>query len=125
MVFGSRQDQKPSMSRELVIRPEAEADIAEAFGWYEARVSGLGSQFLLVLDAVFNSILRDPHIYPRVYKQVYRALTRRFPFAVFFLVEKKRIVVLSVFHVKRNPRMWKKRTSHKRVQPIAGKSGSG
>jgi toxin ParE1/3/4 len=42
------------MSRELIIRPEAEADIAEAFGWYEARVSGLGSEFLLVLDAAFN-----------------------------------------------------------------------
>jgi toxin ParE1/3/4 len=72
------------MSRELIIRPEAEADIASAFGWYEARVSGLRSQFLLVLDAVFNSIVRDPNVYPRVYKQVRRALARRFPFAVFF-----------------------------------------
>lgn len=113
------------MSRELVIRPEAEADIADALGWYEARVPGLGSQFLLILDAVFNSILRDPNVYPRVHKQVHRALTRRFPFAVFFLLEKKRIVVLSVFHVKRNPRIWKKGTSNKALQPIAGKADSG
>jgi toxin ParE1/3/4 len=113
------------MNRELIIQPEAEEDIAEAFGWYEARLSGLGSEFLLVLDAVFNSILRDPNIYPQVHKQVRRALARRFPFAVFFLVEKTRVVVLSIFHVKRNPRIWKKRTSNKALQPIADKTGSG
>lgn len=113
------------MSLELIIRPEAEADIAEAFDWYEARVSGLGSQFLLVLDAVFSSILRDPNVYPRVHKKVRRALTRRFPFAVFFLAENKRVVVLSVLHVKRNPRIWKRRTSNKALQPIADKADAG
>jgi toxin ParE1/3/4 len=98
------------MSLELIIRPEAEADITQAFGWYEGRVSRLGSEFLLVLDAVFNSIVRNPDLYPEVHKHVRRALTRRFPFAVFFLVEEERIVVLSVFHVKRRPRVWKGRT---------------
>lgn len=98
------------MNRDLIIRPEAEADIAQAFDWYEARVEGLGSEFLLVLDAAFHSIVRSPDSYPEIYKQVRRALTRRFPFAIFFLVEKGKVVVLSVFHVKRNPRVWKKRT---------------
>jgi len=32
------------MNLELVIRPEAEADIAEAFDWYEKRVPGLGKK---------------------------------------------------------------------------------
>jgi hypothetical protein len=40
------------MKLELIIRPEAEADIAEAFDWYETRVPGLGSEFVLVLDAL-------------------------------------------------------------------------
>jgi toxin ParE1/3/4 len=94
------------MSLELIIRPEAEADIAGAFDWYESRVRGLGFEFLLVLDAVFNSILRNHLVYPIVHRNVHRALTRRFPYAVFFIVEESRIVVLSVFHVKRNPRIW-------------------
>jgi plasmid stabilization system protein ParE len=97
------------MTRELIILPEAEADIARAFNWYEARVTGLGSQFLLALDAAFNSVLRNHSIYPEVYRTVRRALTRRFPFAVFFVVEETRIVILSVFHVKRNPDAWKHR----------------
>ena len=94
------------MSLELIIRPEAEADIADAFDWYEARVRGLGSEFLLVLDAVFNLIIRNHLIYPIIHRNVRRALTRRFPYAVFFVVEENRIVVLSVFHVKRSPRVW-------------------
>lgn len=28
------------MSRPVIIRPEAEAEMAEAFGWYEDRVMG-------------------------------------------------------------------------------------
>jgi plasmid stabilization system protein ParE len=67
------------MNRELIIQPEAEAEIAEAFDWYEARASGLGSEFLLVLDATFNSVLRNPDSYPEAYKDVHRALLRRFP----------------------------------------------
>ncbi len=77
------------MNLELIIRPEAEADIAEAFDWYETQVPGLGSEFLLVLDALFNSIVRNHQLYPEVYKDVHRSLTRRFPYAVFFIVEKQ------------------------------------
>jgi toxin ParE1/3/4 len=92
------------MSRRLIVRPEAEAEMAAAFDWYEDRVPGLGSEFLLCVDAKFNAILRSPSQYPRVHKIVRRALTRRFPFAVFFVEDGERVVVLSVFHAKRNPK---------------------
>ena len=42
------------MKRSLFILPEAENEMAEAFDWYEARVHGLGSDFLLCLDTVFQ-----------------------------------------------------------------------
>jgi len=48
------------MSRGLIVRPEAEAEMTEAFDWYEDRVPGLGSEFLLCVDAVFCAILRSP-----------------------------------------------------------------
>jgi hypothetical protein len=35
------------MIRRLVIRPEAEAEMTEAFDWYEERLPGLGASFLL------------------------------------------------------------------------------
>ena len=58
------------MTRELVVLPEAETDIAQAFDWYETRVPGRGSEFLRVLDAAFNSILRNYLMYPEVFNQL-------------------------------------------------------
>jgi plasmid stabilization system protein ParE len=97
------------VSRQLIIRPEAETELAEAFAWYEERVPGLGSKFLLCVDAVLNSITRDPQLHPRVHRIVRRALTRRFPYEVFFVEDEERVVVLSVFHAKRNPKRWQQR----------------
>ena len=97
------------MSRRLIVRPEAEAEMAGAFDWYEDRSPGLGSEFLLCVDAVLSSIQRNPQQFPRVHRIVRRALTRRFPYEVFFVEDDDRVVVLSVFHAKRNPKIWKKR----------------
>ncbi len=97
------------MSRRLIVRPEAEAELAEAFDWYEDRVSGLGSDFLLCVDAVLNAVLRDPQHYPRTHRVVRRALTRRFPYEVFFVEDDERVVVLSIFHARRNPKRWQER----------------
>ena len=96
-------------SRRLIIRPEAEAEMTEAFDWYEDRSSGLGSEFLLCLDAVFNSILRTPQQFPQAHRIVRRALTRRFPYEVFFIEDGEHVVVLSIFHAKRNPKRWQER----------------
>lgn len=98
------------MSRRLIIRPEAEAEMAEAFDWYEDRVPGLGYDFLLCVEAVFNAILRDPQHYPQVHRIIRRALARRFPYQVLFIEDDERVVVLSVFHAKRNPKRWQQRT---------------
>lgn len=98
------------MSRRLFVRPEAEVEITDAFDWYEHRVPGLGSEFLLCLEAVFGAILRAPQQYPRVHKIVRRALLRRFPYEVFFVEDDERVVVLSVFHASRNPKRWPEST---------------
>jgi toxin ParE1/3/4 len=97
------------VSRRLIVRPEAEAEMADAFDWYEDRVRGLGSQFLLCVDAVFSAILRSPQQFPRVHRVVRRALTRRFPYEAFSVEDDERVVVLSVFHAKRNPKRWQER----------------
>ena len=97
------------MSRELIIRPEAEADLTQAFEWYETRVPGLGLEFIRTVDSLFNSIIRNPQAYPVVYKTARRALTRKFPYEVFFMVDEDRLVIVAVFHAKRSPQRWQER----------------
>jgi toxin ParE1/3/4 len=71
----------------LVIRPEAEAEIAEAYDYYEAVSEGLGSAFLLAVEACLDSIQRSPEMYAAFYKDIRRGLLRRFPYGIFYLVE--------------------------------------
>lgn len=106
---GAGTDQEQPMSRRLIIRPEAEAEMTGAFDWYEDRLPGLGSEFLLCVEAVINAIFRAPQQFPHVHKIVRRALTRRFPYEVFFVVDDERVVILSVFHAKRCPKRWRER----------------
>lgn len=44
------------MAVRLVVAPEAELDIAEAYVWYEKRRIGLGEEFLSSVDACVEGI---------------------------------------------------------------------
>ena len=71
--------------------------------------SWVGLEFIRSVDSLFNSIARNPLAYPTVYKNIRRALTRGFPFEIFFVAEPEVIVILAVFHAKRNPKRWRER----------------
>lgn len=43
------------MKRTLIVRREAEADIDQAFAWYESQRPGLGHDFLLCVEAAMDS----------------------------------------------------------------------
>ena len=98
------------MKRMIFIRPEAEQDMREAYSWYEAQMPGLGANFLLHVDAAFRSVQRYPLQYPVIYRNARRCLVRRFPYSIIYVVEDKRIVVLAVFHAKRDPKSWQTRS---------------
>lgn len=93
----------------VIFRREAEAELAEAIDWYEARRGGLGGQFLLAVDAAVARIARDPEAYPIVHRDVRRVLLRRFPYALYYVVTPDRVTVLACFHGRRDPRRWQRR----------------
>ena len=47
----------------VIVRPEAENDLKEAFSWYEDKRVGLGHNFLLQVNAGLNFIMRNPEIH--------------------------------------------------------------
>jgi plasmid stabilization system protein ParE len=77
-----------------------------AFAWYEIQRLRLGSEFLRSVEAVLGAIARQPEMYPIVQGEVRRALVRRFPYGLFYVVGPSEIVVLAVIHAKRHPRTW-------------------
>lgn len=97
------------MKYRLIIRPEAEADLTGAYNWYESQLAGLGAEFLLVVAASLAAIQRNPKQYQVIHRRIRRALTRRFPFGVFFLIRRSTIIVLAVLHASRDPQVWQER----------------
>ena len=98
------------MSHELIVRPLAEADLAEAHAWYEGQRQGLGDEFLDEVDTAFARITDAPLRYPIVHRDMRRTLTKRFPFAIFYVVEPERVVVLAVLNQARDPERWRRRS---------------
>lgn len=97
------------MSYSLLIRPEAELDIQDAYQFYESRSQGLGSEFVRAIDACFSKIGRNPMAYSPIHAQIRRALIRKFPYGIFYFVEDKRIIVIACFHAKQDPQRWQQR----------------
>jgi plasmid stabilization system protein ParE len=95
------------MNFKLRIISPAEKDITETVFWYEKKLNGLGHRFLTSLDATFQSIQRNPKIYPKVYNEFRRALLPRFPYGIYYIIENNSIIVFAVLHERRNPDFWK------------------
>jgi toxin ParE1/3/4 len=96
------------MSYKLILRQEAERDLVEAYKWYEEKIPGLGTDFLAVIDRALESIQANPARFPVTYRNVRRALMRRFPYGIFYFLEGENIIVLAVLHTARNPAKWHK-----------------
>ena len=97
------------MDYELIIRPEAKAELLDIFQWYQEQRDGLGYDFKLCVDEVFSKIQRHPLTHKKVYRDVRRIVTKRFPFGIFYTFENNKITVLAVLHARRDPSKWKRR----------------
>ncbi len=86
-----------------IFKPLAEIDVEEAFDWYERRRNGLGSDFLLSIEESIERCLRQPNMYPAVHRDIRRALIRRFPYGIFYIVAGEDLIVIAVLHVRRDP----------------------
>src|SRR5436190_19361743 len=97
------------MAYSLKLRKLATKDIGTAYEWYEEKKIGLGEEFLLSAEDVFEVIKRSPELFEEKYPGIRKCNLRRFPYSVYYRLFKKQKAVLAVYHQSRNPRRWRKR----------------
>lgn len=97
------------MSLPLVVRPLAEQDLIDAQKWYEEQRPGLGNDFRIATGSLISRILERPHLYPEVYRNVRRAVMRRFPYLLYYILTNDEVVVIGCLHSKRNPALLRSR----------------
>lgn len=94
----------PPVKWRVIIRQNAEADLREAWLWYESQRPGLGDELLREAQASIHRLETDPENRPYYYRDFRRLLTRRFPYKIFYRVEGDRVIVFRILHAKREHR---------------------
>ena len=98
------------MAYKLSIRKEAEADIAEAYRYYENCRENLGEEFILCIDEATSRIQNNPKQFRTVLEEIRRALVKKFLYGIYYTINENEIIVLAVVHVRRNPKHWQSRS---------------
>jgi plasmid stabilization system protein ParE len=94
----------------LTIRRAAQAEYDKAVDWYERQSPGLGAQFAQRVKEQLDQIIATPLIHGVVYRDIRKAVVTQFPYSIYYRVLATRIVVIAVFHGRRNPRIWQSRS---------------
>ena len=76
--------------------------MVEARNWYEGKRVGLGEELLVEIGVTIQFLAQDPERRPDYYRGFRRALTRRFPYKIFYRLEDDRMIVFRVLHARRD-----------------------
>ena len=86
------------MKWRVSIRARARTDLQKASDWYEEQCAGLGDEFLVAIAEVLERLEQNPETFPFYHGKFRRALTRRFPYKVFFQIHANAVIVFRVLH---------------------------
>ncbi len=86
----------------------ADEDILDGYRFYERQATGLGGYFLDSLYSDIDSLLVFAGVHRIVYG-LYRCLSKRFPFAIYYSIDSQIIRIHAVLDCRRRPSRIKKR----------------
>lgn len=97
------------LARTVIFTRIARAELINAQDWYENEATGLGD---ISVPPLMGSRTheRQPRQFPVVHKNIRRALLRRFPYALMFVIEPdEALIIIACFHGSRDPVQWQQR----------------
>ncbi len=112
MAYGAGAAAFHTMKRQLVLRLEAEAGIAEAVNFYKTKSEATLGTFIEVLNETFDVIGAAPRLYAIRFGNVRRVNLAKFPYALWFEIVARTdattgenielVVMLRCYHQRRN-----------------------
>jgi plasmid stabilization system protein ParE len=97
------------MSLPVTFHRAASAEFTEAIVWYESKRFNLALEFIIEIDRCVTLVSESPLQFAVVREDIRRVVSHRFPYSIYYRIEKHRIVVLAVFHGSRAPAVWQAR----------------
>lgn len=92
------------MSYKVLFTKPADKDLQDAIEWYEAKRVLLGWEFRDAVSNTIDKIMNDLIDYQIYYGNIRKIGLGRFPYTIYYIkdVTTRRIVVIAVFHQRRN-----------------------
>jgi hypothetical protein len=87
----------------IEILDKAEDDLVSGFAFYEAQQRGLGRYFRDCLYFDIEMLRIHGGVHRIVYKNYHRALSKRFPFAIFYTLSGETVFIHAVVDCRRRP----------------------
>jgi plasmid stabilization system protein ParE len=99
------------MSFRVVLRPEADLDIADAAAWYENERTGLGGEFAEAVFQAIDALAINPLLTSRRHRRrnIRCTIPARFPFRIIYEVANDTVLIICVIHSARDDRHWRQR----------------
>lgn len=94
------------MAYKISFRKRASREYLTSLIWYKQRSLQAAENFIEAVNEALERLIINPKQYRNTYKQFYEIGLKRYPFAIVYFIdeEENQIVVVSIFHYKRNPR---------------------
>ncbi len=93
------------MAFKYFLRPQAQDEFEESLLWYLDRSISTSENFINQLENTFDRLCKNPFLGKCTYRNFYEIKIKKFPFNVVYFIEEanNQIVIVSIFHDKRNP----------------------
>lgn len=89
--------------------PDALAEYEKAAQYYASCQKGLELRFMTAVEHAVQQILEAPERWLILEEDIRRCLTRVFPYAVLYTIERDYVLIIAVMHCHREPGYWNHR----------------
>jgi plasmid stabilization system protein ParE len=93
--------------RRLVVRKQAEIEIAAAIDWYQKQNPVAAQNFATAVEHVLKAIQENPFHYQVIEAEIRRAVMSTFPYRLIYLVTDTDVAVISCLRTSRDPEAWR------------------
>lgn len=109
--------------RSVELLDEAEIDLRAGESFYNEREAGLGDYFVDSMLSDLSSLQHYAGIHSRPLG-CYRLISKRFPFAIYYMLEEDRVVVLAIIDMRKKPNTIRNLVSDRSTDDGTEPSGS-
>ena len=82
----------------------AAAEVEAVISWYARPEINQASSFVNDLERTESHLRAQPALYQQIEGEIRRAVLRRFPYSLFYVIERDEVVVLACMHQHQKPR---------------------